>query len=162
MAARLLLTAERATRAIDLVREGHTRTAIARAIGVGESTLRNWLERGEREPDREPWGSFARDFRGNEGLAEVDIGDAILGAAHSDGRRDWKALAWWLERRYPKRYGAAKELPEDAKERIIGEILARLEGRLPPDLLARVLDAISPPANHRQDGGGAPGSGLRH
>lgn len=97
--------------------------AIAR---VGESTLRRWLAVGreeleaieqwaelhdagtlpegdEGEPALTAWGEFALAVAEAEGTAEADMLRLIK--KHAKG--EWRAAAWILERKNPKRYGSA-------------------------------------------------------
>ncbi len=77
MARLSLLTPERSTAVVDLVRRGVPVPTAAEAVGVSRATVREWLRRGEDRDDRpsaEAFATFATDLRQAEALA---IGDAV-------------------------------------------------------------------------------------
>ena len=92
------------------LRTGATMVAAAAKGGINKSTLYDWLEKGRLEKEAaaargvEPAGAFA------------EFADAVMRArAESEvlhleniavaGRKDWRAAAWILEKRFPQAYG---------------------------------------------------------
>ena len=69
------------------LREGATRTAAAEAAGVHRNTLGNWTKQDS---------AFLGAVQQAEGEVEVEAA-GVIRAAWRTG--DWKAAAWWLERR---------------------------------------------------------------
>lgn len=53
---------------------------------------------------------------------------------------DWKAAAWRLERRAPRRYGPRVQL---AVQQELDAIVSKLEKGLPPDQYQRVLQIMT-------------------
>jgi hypothetical protein len=82
-----------------LVSLGVAMTAACKAEGIGRKTLYRWREYGAQ--GREPYRSFVRDLNRSLAKAETAITLHVVRAA----QRDWRAGAWWLERRAPDRYG---------------------------------------------------------
>jgi hypothetical protein len=82
----------------------------AELAGVDAATLRRWLAHGRRQPNG-PFGAFL--LAVNKALADQEV--EILEAVQSAGSEDWRALAWLLERRFPRRWAENRELwePED-------------------------------------------------
>lgn len=126
-------------------------TQVAQRCGISAGTLRWWLTKGLREEAEEPYVSFAKDYSDaaiNQEDAEVD--NLLLGRDAKNGG-DWKASAWWLERRHPKRWG--NRVPEagpsedvqiqdillEAAER--KRTLAELLDDPPPELLAALKES---------------------
>ena len=72
----------------------------ARAVNVSRRTLDRWLRDGELR-ERVERARAARP-ESTHALGEARAVVLILRAAASD----WKAAAWWLERRHPERWGA--------------------------------------------------------
>ena len=72
--------------------------------GIGARTLYDWRERGKL--GQEPFASFEQDLAIAVARAEATAVQFIATAAADN----WKANAWWLERRFPKRYGAKQQL----------------------------------------------------
>lgn len=98
---------------VRLLRQGSWRNVACRRVGIDPKTLRNWLTYAEKGDERYlPVRAAIL-----EAEAEVEL-EAVrrIGAA---AREDWKADAWWLEKRYPKRYGSRARLEHS------GEIVTR-------------------------------------
>lgn len=90
-----------AAKLVELISAGMSRERACRAIGVGARTLRDWLTR-ERRGDATYGNDLGERLQQAEAKAEGDALDQIRAAAR-DGA--WQAAAWYLERRYPDRYG---------------------------------------------------------
>jgi transposase len=88
-------------RLLDNLREGMSIRAACTQSGIGERTYYRWLdecEDGEWTLEVEA----AKDFAEAVSLSKLKM----LG----DEKADWRAYAWILERRYPDRWGAKKEV----------------------------------------------------
>lgn len=92
------LTPEIADQIARLIRLGNTRETAAAGAGISSRTLRNWMMWGAE--GREPYATFCDALEVAEAEIEKNVVAAILVAA----RKDWKAGAWWLERRHPGRW----------------------------------------------------------
>ncbi len=101
-------TRERVDAALLALRLGNTRAAAAAAIEVGVSTFREWIaelpwlaaavEQAEREAEL----VFAERIRKAAAEAEIiETWDRDGNLVRSVTKFDWKAAAWWLERRHP-------------------------------------------------------------
>jgi len=82
------------------LRRGNFRRAAAAYARIGTSTLDHWIMEGKRNPDSE-LGEFRRAVLEAEGDAEMESVRRIRFHA----REDWKAAAFWLERKRPKTWG---------------------------------------------------------
>jgi transposase len=80
-----------------------------RLAGVDYTTFRGWMVKGEQE-GKGDYFEFLRQVRLAEAQAEAERVRLILNAGKYD---DWKANAWYLERKYPERWGKKEQL--DAK-----------------------------------------------
>jgi hypothetical protein len=103
-----------------------TRASLITAISLGapryvacakthldEKTLRNWLDRGvtddEGNPvDPRPGSEEYVEFRLQFLAAEAEQEQQMLASITSD--EDWKARAWYMERRFPDRYNQKTKL----------------------------------------------------
>lgn len=120
------LTPERAERLLALVKAGQYRSTACAAVGISDRTLRTWLEKGDSGDER--WAEFTRKFR--EAEAETESRAVVQIQIH--GKKDWRALAWWLERRFPQRWGdlkAATVKIEQERETILDALVKALEKR---------------------------------
>lgn len=125
------LTPARQTRFCELLRAGNYLETSAYASGVTPPTIYNWLNEGY-EQDQGPQRNFFNAVKKAAADAEVDA----LKIAKA-GKHNWQSAAWFLERRYPTRYGRReyiqdernlKDLPQDELDSLVVEALA---ARLP-------------------------------
>jgi len=80
---------------------------IAGALGIGRRTFYTWLQKGEEDYQRgvsSLYRQFYEAMEESRSLAETEAVKGILEA----GKKQWQALAWFLERRYPERWGLKK------------------------------------------------------
>jgi hypothetical protein len=82
---------------VEALRRGNTREDASAIARITSRTLRNWMSRGEAEDAEEFYASFAADVLEAETDARTKMIDEIRLAAG----KDWKAAAWYLERRDP-------------------------------------------------------------
>lgn len=81
------------------LRQGAYVETAAAAAGINKTTLYDWLKRGAR--GEEPFATFSADIEAAQADAELrDV--KLVGEA---AKTDWRAAAWRLERKFPKRYG---------------------------------------------------------
>lgn len=95
------LTPERQTKILNAIRAGAYMETAAAASGIDRITLHLWLKRGNAEPES-IYGAFVDAV--HEAQASAELRDVLtLSKAAADG--DWRAAAWRLERKFPKRWG---------------------------------------------------------
>lgn len=96
----------------NLISAGVPMRVAARSLGIGRSTLYDWRNYGAQ--GIEPYVTFEAKLKRALSRAEASLTLNLVSAA----KKDWRAAAWWLERRHPERYGAKqtmrveKALPE--------------------------------------------------
>jgi len=136
------------------LRLGNFRRTAAEYAGISERTLADWLAKGEADDGEHA--AFLDDVLEAEQAAEV----RALGVIQQAATRDWKAAAWFLERKFPERYCTraavmlAKRLPPDdanladmEEDELVDEVLGALAGlahSLPRDKLLAALDGRAP------------------
>ena len=98
------LTPERAKRIVELIRAGNYAEVASKASGIGESTFYAWLERG-RTARSGVYREFLEAVEKAAAEAEALYLERVRVAAASGAPSTWQAAAWWLERRFPRRYG---------------------------------------------------------
>jgi hypothetical protein len=84
---------------------GHMEQAAAYA-GVHRATVYRWLARGESDDAPQRF----RDYAAAVGEAEAGFEIASLALIARAGDEDWRARAWLVERRHPRRWGRRKAL----------------------------------------------------
>ena len=97
------------------IRGGNDNKVAAAHAGIGESTFYAWLDRGRKERARLAASSRAKprasetpfvEFLEAIQKAQADAETrnvALIAKAAQEGT--WTAAAWWLERKYPERWG---------------------------------------------------------
>ena len=108
------LTPEIQQKIVWALRLGNYRKSAAEYAGVSERTLCDWMRRGTEETHG-AYADFCQEVVAAEQAAEI----RALGVIQQAAKRDWKAAAWFLERKHPERYCVkaaillAKRLPVD-------------------------------------------------
>lgn len=89
---------DRGQRICMMVAEGVPVATACRIEGIGKATLYDWRKQGAE--GLEPFAEFARELRRAQDTCEATVTSRLVRAT----LMDWKAAAWWLERRRPKLY----------------------------------------------------------
>lgn len=104
-------TPEMTKRVADAIRGGNYASVAAAYAGIGESTYYEWLKRGGE--GESPFAEFAEAIKEAEAQAEVRNVALIQQAAQGG---TWQAAAWYLERKYPARYGRRDRMEHTGAE----------------------------------------------
>lgn len=123
--ARTRRTPERATVLLGALVAGNTRRASAAFAGMSHDTFYNWFN---DDPD------FRARVEEAEAKAQVRAVSQVANAAFRDG--DWRAAAWWLERRYPADYGRRDRVEMSIDVKRVAAEIAEAEGLDPAELVA--------------------------
>lgn len=123
------LTPELAEQAIQLVKGGASNQDVIAWLGIGDSTFYRWL----REPKDEAQEALAEGMKRAETERKLWHLQRIHKAAENG---DWKASAWYLERRYPNEYARTQRIAgtvetvskTDALTEAIRETVRLMEG----------------------------------
>ena len=97
-------TPERRERILELLRTGNYMQVAAELAGISKDTLYEWIK---ADAD------FADAVKEAQASAEA-LHISNISRAAFDGT--WQASAWWLERRFPDRYGRQDRRPEGAEK----------------------------------------------
>ena len=97
------LTPEVQARIVSYLHSGTYLETAAAASGIGERTLFRWLKRAA-DGDEGIYRDFAASVEAAQSKADVRDVATIAKAA----LKDWRAAAWRLERRHPKRWGTVQ------------------------------------------------------
>ncbi len=87
---------------------GGTRKAAAAVAGVGESTFYDWMRAGANDEGSNLARQLVVVVEAAEGEAELRAATTINEAID---KGDWKAAAWWLERRRRQEWGRPQPIP---------------------------------------------------
>ena len=109
---------------VDIITEalqgGNTRRTAAAYAGISPRTLQRWLKRG-REEDEGEYVDLLRHVEMAEADATVCMVAAVMKAAQSG---EWRAAAWWLERRYPDDWGRRpRTVVADEENRLVNFVV---------------------------------------
>lgn len=122
-------------RIVDLIRAGNFLEVAATAAGIHRSTLHRWLRHG-KDQTRGRYRKFLTSVE--RAQAESESRDVALIAKAAV--TDWKAAAWRLERKFPRRYGPRVQL---AVQQELDSVLGRLEKGLASEVYEQVLQLIA-------------------
>jgi len=86
---------------------GNYASTAAEAAGIGKSTHYQWMEKGEQ--GIEPYAEYADAIKKAEAIAESNAVKIIQAAA----RENWTAGAWYLERKFPDKWGRKDKLTQE-------------------------------------------------
>ena len=91
------LTKELVKKAIELKSDGMSDKDICIACGVSQSAFYRWQENGGKS-------DLQRELVEGLKKAESNYKGALLRSIKEQGKKDWRALCWLLERKYPEEY----------------------------------------------------------
>ena len=119
-----LYTPELGVRIAKLVALGVAIGVACAAEGIGRATLYEW--RAKSRDGRQPYAGFLAELERALARVEVEITKNVIAAS----KRDWRAGAWWLERRRPRRYALRQSLrvekaPADMTDEELDAAIAR-------------------------------------
>jgi transposase len=106
------LTEELAEKICHYISQGNYFDTSCKLVGIDYSTFRAWILKGE-EDGRGKFHDFSESIKRAEAEAEAKRVEMILKAGSLGG--DWKANAWYLERKYPERWGRVDRLEAHVK-----------------------------------------------
>lgn len=190
------LTPELQAEVVRAIGDGLYRKDAARLVGVHPESLNKWMQTGRKathgkhrefylavtkEEERvkllacrsilraghgTPGTKSSRMVKGADGVErlEVTIKPARAG--------DWKALAWWLERKFPEEFGRRDALKVDQRTTLKAEVSAEVseqkravlsdpESRLLLEQLAKRQEALAAPSKRSSGGNGTGGNGAK-
>ena len=161
------LTPEIQATVVQYVRGGNYFSVACRAAGLSYATFQEWMSRGEdknADPAKPPtpeFEAFARSIRKAEADAEASSITLIRTAA----RTSWQAAAWYLERKYPDRYGRRERISvggdDDAppirteSKAVVGHVDLGTKEDL-AEIITGLLDAGAVRMEPADDGSGLP------
>jgi hypothetical protein len=99
---------------LEALRKGSTYTLACKAAGISQSTFYKYMREGREQKTK-----TRIEFFEAVSNAECERADLMLERIEEGSRKDWKAAAWLLERRYNYRRDSTHEIeeaPEKARE----------------------------------------------
>lgn len=145
---------------VESIRAGAFAARAAEAAGIPRNTYFKWLQKGKA--GRAPYARFYRDIQQAGAEAETEAIKIIANAMPTN----WQAAAWFLERKFPKRYARKDRPPQFAAQAAPAQqqpggartvVVQIIEAREPA---ADGADAPADPAQPAADAG-APRSSAR-
>lgn len=133
-------------RFVEIVRRGNFRETACAEVGIDPATMRRWLREAAAGDKRK------QKFVAKLDEAEAEAEDVMVIAIRKAALADWRAAAWYLERRGPKRWGFKAQV-EHTVEGELQRILDAIERELGPDAAARVFGRLT----NGEDVPGTPG-----
>lgn len=131
-------TPQRAIAIVNALRAGSTRRIAAASAGIDHATLYRWL-------DFDP--AFRAQVERAEAEAEVRCVSLVAKAASTN----WRAAAWWLERRRPADYGRHARLGRGMDVPTMAERIAAAEGLDAAELTVEIERIVARLAARRRE-----------
>ena len=88
---------------IDALRRGNYAVTAAQLADIDEVTYYNWVKAAGE--GREPYASFLKSVKKAESDAEDSSLQTVRAGASGNEAVNWQAHAWYLERKFPAKYG---------------------------------------------------------
>lgn len=141
------LTPELQDRIVKLIEAGNYMDTAAACCDVSRETFFKWMRRGNRQKHG-PYRRFVDAVKKAEGLAEA----RALVRVRKAGERWWQAEAWYLERKFPNRWGRWERGSNEQPKRIDNARKA-IQSKDVRDLLDEVARRIGMAGDAGGDGG---------
>ena len=107
-----LLNPTRQAALLEAIEQGMPLKQAAAVAGMSYDTLNNWQNRGENESAPEKFRQFCQLLRHSQAVAMQVHVSSINEAA----KRDWRAAAWMLERRFPEDFARHQQLEHSVSD----------------------------------------------
>jgi hypothetical protein len=118
---RTKLTPERHGKICETIAKGVHPLVAAKACTVGARTYYRWMQIGEADSEgKTVFRQFWQDVCTAEAAAEAFYVDKIQTAAK---KGSYQAAAWWLERRYPERWGKRERIDLYDWRKEVGDLI---------------------------------------
>lgn len=101
-----LLNPTRQAALLKAIEQGMPLKQAAAMAGMSYDTLNNWQNRGQNESAPPEYRQFCQQLRHSQAVAMQVHVSSICDAA----KRDWRAAAWMLERRFPEDFARQQQL----------------------------------------------------
>jgi len=116
------LTPEVTKRLVEAIRAGNYYEAACAYAGIGYSTFRVWMIKGEKAKS----GKY-REFIEAIKKAEYEAEARMVALWQEHMPEDYRAIRDFLERRYPERWGKRLDVKQDIKQKVQGQVTVRHE-----------------------------------
>lgn len=123
--------------AIEALKVGATYKLAAEAAGIAPSTFYKYLRKG-RDQETPMWAEFFRQVQ----AANHDRSQFMLKRIEEGSRKDWRAAAWLLERRYLYRLNAPMDIPEEEPAKKTSDPIELLKNQI-ADLQRAIASAAA-------------------
>ena len=115
----LKLTEEVQDKICVAIRLGNDKKVAAALAGVSETTFYRWLEIAELPNAKKEYREFRESIERAEAEAEVTRIARITQAADNG---TWQAASWWLERKFPERWGRNDKIRQEITGNLNGAV----------------------------------------
>lgn len=116
---------------LDAIAAGNYYETACGLAGISYRTFALWREKGERARSG-VYFQFLQELKKAEAFAEAERIQRIRNAAKEGS---WQADAWWLERRYPERWGLRKmNVDMNMNQEVNGQVNVKHDGSITFDL----------------------------
>lgn len=109
------------------IKEGNTLTYSVQKEGITYQTFLNWMKKGEESKTQK--GVYFEFFEAIKKAQEEGKSNLVT-SIKEHGKKNWQALAWLLERMYPKEFGRRENVKMEHKGHLKTENTHIIENKL--------------------------------
>lgn len=131
------LTPELKERFLKHLRLGITLETACAGVGIDYSTFRRWMLEGEVH-SKGRFREFCEDT--HRAIAESEV--ILLNRISESSKRDWRAAAWILERRFSQNWSASAKIQLQV-EAELDRALDKLQSKLSPSAYRELLEGLA-------------------
>jgi hypothetical protein len=113
---RLKLNDEMIDKIAGIIASGNYVKTACDIVGISETTYYDWMQKGKA--GKKPYAKLSEAIKKAEAVAEAKRVQTILEASEEQ----WQAAAWYLERRYPDRWGKKVNVDGNLGVQIVDDI----------------------------------------
>lgn len=130
---------------VKYIKAGNYPEVAASLAGVSRKTFYNWLKKGHKSKSNGVYKQFLHSIKKAESYAEAAAVERIRKA----GEDNWQALAWWMERKHPDKWGRKQRVEMEHSGEVKQEVKLHITD---PEFMEQELNFANKLIDKRKEG----------